>query len=165
MCSGSTASALSSSSSTLQPHEQLSLPTALNRMLICLHHHCLPMPKGPWLDSGSVVQLLAASADSSEKDSRKQDDVLSSGGLYLICVGCSLVRCWVFSHVRKIESPNIFHWRRFSLPVTPGETLLLQGSNTWHFYNDSFMAVEKKKFAEKYFLLFLYFVEDESRYM
>lgn len=129
MCSGSTASALSSSSSTLQPHEQLSLPTSLNRMLICLHHRCLPMPKGPWLNSGSVVQLLAASAESSEKDSRKQDDVLSSGGLYLICglqPGQMLI---VFSHVRTIEHPNIIHWQRFSLLVTPGETLLLQGSN------------------------------------
>lgn len=66
----------SSSSSIVVPHEQLSL---------------LPHGHRPLAGLRIVVHLLYTSAESREKDSRKQvtDDVLATPGLYLIYVGCS----------------------------------------------------------------------------
>lgn len=75
----------SSSSSTVVPHEQLSL---------------LPHGHRPLAGLRIVVHLLCTSAESREKDSRKQvtDDVLATPGLYLSMWAAAGA---VFSHKKK----------------------------------------------------------------
>lgn len=71
--SESTATALFSFSSIMQPHKWFSLPLSLYRMLHCLDHKCLPMAKDLWVNSWSVVYSLAALERSIEKDSVNGD--------------------------------------------------------------------------------------------
>lgn len=71
--SESTATALFSFSSIMQPHEQFSLPLSLYQMLCCLDHKCLPMAKDLWVNSWSIVHSLAALERSIEKDSVNGD--------------------------------------------------------------------------------------------
>lgn len=108
------------------------------------------VPASPWPQAPCWTQdwgtLTGHSAESREKESRKQvtDDVLSSPGLYLTCVGCSWGRCeqsslfpcdehWIPKHYLFAKKEiNL----RYSLLVTPEETLLFEDLTT-----DIFMMI------------------------